>query len=250
MKKQPHILGIIPARFQSMRFPGKPLVMIQGKSMLQRVYEQASKVSSFSKLVIATDDIRIIEHADTFGAPALMTSSSHQSGTDRCGEVINTLNEAFDIAVNIQGDEPFIQPNQIEIVIKLISNSEVQIATLIKQITGTAEEINSHLKNSNVVKVVTDLSGKALYFSRSPIPGKKQDEAFHAIYYKHIGLYAYKTETLKQLVNLNQTMLEKTESLEQLRWLSHGFHIHTAETEYESFGIDSPEDLENIAHFS
>lgn len=233
-------LGIIPARFASTRFPGKPLALIGGKTMIERVYAQCQK-SSLTDIIVATDDERIYDHVKSFGQ-VIMTSTHHQSGTDRCQEVIEKLPKTYDYVINIQGDEPFIDPAQINLLYSLL-NGETEIATLIKKI-----ENPEHLFNSNVVKVVKGVTNQALYFSRSPIPfvrGKSEkDWLFNQTFYKHIGLYAYRTDVLKRISALKPSALEKAESLEQLRWLENGYSILTAETEIETFGIDSPEDLE------
>lgn len=246
------VAGIIPARYASTRFPGKPLAMISGVSMIERVYKQVSACSLINAAVVATDDQRIFEHVKNFGGRVIMTSPNHQSGTDRIGEAIHKLagvGEKFDIAVNIQGDEPFIQPAQIEKVIGLFSHSHTQIATLIKKI-----ETEEELFNPNVVKVVTDKNGKAMLFSRSPIPyiRGQQEKTWidkHS-FYKHIGIYAYQTQILEQLVKLEPAPGELAESLEQLRWLWNGYAIYTETTEFETFGIDTPEDLSKLTNNS
>jgi len=238
-------LGVIPARYASSRFPGKPLVMIQGKSMIMRVFEQACKSSSLTKVIVATDDERIFNHVKESGGEVLMTSDLHISGTSRISEVVETLSNQgikFDVIVNIQGDEPFIDPTQIDLAVSLFAKPEVQIATLIKKIDN-----NEDIFNPNVVKVVTDISDKALYFSRSAIPflrGIDQNEWIkHHTYFRHIGLYAYRYEILKSIVGLESSPQELAESLEQLRWLWHGYSIFTAITDIETIGIDTPEDL-------
>ena len=246
------VAGIIPARYASTRFPGKPLAMISGMSMIERVYKQGSACSLINTVVVATDDQRISEHVKSFGGRVIMTSSNHQSGTDRIGETLNILSaagEKFDIAVNIQGDEPFIQPAQIEKVISLFGQAHTQIATLIKKI-----ESDEELFNPNVVKVVTDKNGRAMLFSRSPIPYVRgQQESMWAgkhSFYKHIGIYAYQTQILEQLVKLAPAPGELAESLEQLRWLWNGYTIYTETTEFETFGIDTPEDLSKLTNNS
>ena len=239
-------LGVIPARFASTRFPGKPLVMIDGKSMIMRVYEQASKCASINRVIVATDDERIFEHVKAFGGEVMMTSENHVSGTSRLGEVVDTLSSAgnhpFDVIVNIQGDEPFIDPIQIGQVVSLFKNPEVNISTLIRQIGATED-----LLNPNVVKVVVDSKGKALYFSRSPIPfyrGSAQDSWLNEYnYYRHIGLYAFRASELNAILSLPPAPPEAAESLEQLRWIYHGYSIYTAVTDIENIGIDAPEDL-------
>lgn len=236
------ILGVIPARFASTRFPGKPLVDIAGKTMVQRVYEQVKKATLVSEVVVATDDVRIMDHVQSFGGKAVMTSATHPSGTDRCFEAYQLMNDEFNYVINIQGDEPFIRPEQIDLLAALL-NGETYIATLVKELKD-----QESLFNANVVKAVVSLSGKALYFSRSPIPharNSKEDVwlSQHK-YFKHIGMYAYRTDVLEALTKLPVSPLEKTESLEQLRWLDNGYEILTTETKSETIGIDTPEDLQ------
>jgi len=242
-----NFVGIIPARYASTRFPGKPLAMIDGKSMIQRVYEQSCKANVLSEVWIATDDNRIESHIKSFGGKVMLTSPNHKSGTERCNEVIQRLqtdtpSRLFDVAINIQGDEPFIQPEQIEKVASCFSNPEVEIATLIKKISDKTE-----LFNPNVVKVITANDKKALYFSRQPIPFLRgmpeNDWLTHHTYFKHIGIYAYRTETLRKLTMLAPSPLEIAESLEQLRWLENAYHIYTKQTDFESFSVDTPDDL-------
>lgn len=239
------ILAIIPARYASTRFPGKPLVEINGKTMIQRVYEQVQKVSNPLEIVIATDDNRIFEHAKSFGANVIMTSEKHPSGTDRCYEAYLKLNTYYDAIINIQGDEPFIKPEQIEQLMNCFEDENTEIATLKKKITDI-----TLVENPNIVKVVTDNSGFAMYFSRSPIPHVRNEPKSNWLqntdFYKHIGVYGYKAEILKKITQLIPSNLELTESLEQLRWLENGFKIKVAETTFESIGIDTPEDLEKI----
>ena len=237
------VLGVIPARYASTRFPGKPLVDIQGKTMIQRVYEQAMKATSLSKVIVATDDERIFNHVKSFKGEVMMTSNVHQSGTDRCAEVINQLlSEAFDAVVNIQGDEPFINPSQIDSVVEVLKKEQFMIATLVKRIYTEGV-----IHNPNIVKAVFSSEGKALYFSRSPIPYLRNipiDEWLSkGEFYKHIGLYAYKSSVLKEIALLPPSRLEQLESLEQLRWLENGYAIGIAETNLETIGIDTPEDL-------
>ena len=243
-------LGIIPSRFASTRFPGKPLAIIDGKSMIQRVYEQAKKSEALSKVVIATEDESIKNHAEAFGAEVIMTSSFHKSGTDRCYEVVNILTNSdkqnrFDVIINIQGDEPFINPEQIDLLSKCFIDANTQIATLVKKVKTMDE-----LFNSNVVKVIIDKNKKALYFSRSVIPfirGKEEISWLDSyVYFKHIGIYAYRENVLENVTKLQQSSLEIAESLEQLRWLENGYSIQTEITDYESFAIDTPEDLLTI----
>lgn len=239
------ILGVIPARFASTRFPGKPLIDIGGKTMIQRVYEQACKAIALSKVIIATDDERIYNHAIAIGANVVMTSTLHQSGTDRCAEVVAQQIEVYDAVINIQGDEPFIHPEQINELAQCFANSATQIATLVKKITTTED-----LKSNTVMKVALTNSLQTLYFSRNAIPymrGTPIDEWLqHATYYKHIGIYGFRTATLQAVTALAPSTLELTESLEQLRWLQNDYKIQVAITELESVSIDTPEDLLKI----
>ena len=234
-------IGIIPARFASTRFPGKPLVDIAGKSMIQRVYEQALKAKSLSKVVIATDDERIADEVKRFGGEFVFTSSQHQSGTDRCAEVIDKI-PGFDIVINIQGDEPFIEPSQIDLLASCFIEDKVQLATLIKPIQS-----QESIYNPNSPKVVIDVNGRAMYFSRSPIPFIRNGEpgvwAEKHQFYKHIGIYGYRTKSLKEITKLPPSSLEIAESLEQLRWIENGFYIQTKVTDLETVAIDTPEDL-------
>lgn len=238
------ILGIIPARYASSRFPGKPLADICGTSMIQRVYEQAKKAKTLSDVVIATDDSRIEEHVLAFGGNVIRTATTHQSGTDRCAEVIN-LTPDFDAVINIQGDEPLINPEQIDLIGRKLTSVGVSIATLVKRINSLDE-----LHNSNTPKVVCGLNGVAIYFSRQAIPYVRAAEESqwleNSTFYKHIGIYGYQTATLKQLAALHPTPLEQTECLEQLRWLENGYTIHTVETTLETQAVDTPEDLLKI----
>ena len=245
-------VGVIPARYASTRFPGKPLVMIKGMSMIERVYRQASRGNLLSAVIVATDDARIAGHVAVFGGRVIMTSPHHPSGTDRIAETMRILagnGEHYDIAVNIQGDEPTIRPEQIESVVSLFSNSETRIATLIKVIKKTED-----LFNPNVVKVLTDKSGKALLFSRSPIPHIRQhpDDEWTSVFtfYRHIGIYAYLTQTLQDISGLPPAPPETAESLEQLRWLWNGYSIQTNITDFETIGIDTPEDLSKLTNIA
>jgi len=236
------VLGVIPSRYASSRFPGKPLVDINGKSMVQRVYLQAQKAKSIDKVIVATDDQRIFDHVKSWGGEVVMTSSEHPSGTDRCREVMEKQNLSYDVVVNIQGDEPYINPSQIEDVVKLFDNTETQIASLAKKITTFKE-----LFSPNTVKVIIGENEKALYFSRAAIPylrGVDLEEYLNnATFFKHIGLYAYRAETLTKITELPMSDLEKSESLEQLRWLSAGFQINMGITTIEGLSVDTPEDL-------
>ncbi|MCS3556338.1 MULTISPECIES: 3-deoxy-manno-octulosonate cytidylyltransferase [Sphingobacterium] len=238
------VIGIIPARYASSRFPGKPLVDIGGKSMIQRVYEQVKNTSCLHEVIVATDDDRIAEHVKSFAGNVIMTASSHQSGTDRCAEVIAKVS-GFDIVINIQGDEPFINPLQIELLASCFDKEETQIATLVKKI-HTEDE----LFNVNIPKVVRNIAGQAIYFSRQTIPYLRGIEQKNWLskhsYFKHIGIYGYRTDVLKELTQLPISILEETEALEQLRWIEHGYTIQTAETEHETIAVDTQEDLERI----
>ncbi|MCX6268124.1 MAG: 3-deoxy-manno-octulosonate cytidylyltransferase [Bacteroidetes bacterium] len=244
------ILGIIPARYGSSRFPGKPLALINGKTMIQRVYEQAVRCRNLARVMVATDSEMIFENVCSFHGNVLMTGEHHNSGTERCAEVLEKLNQAgeeYDYVINIQGDEPFINPEQISQLAGCFNNPQTRLATLIKRISSQ-EELASH----NVVKVVVDTDGYAMLFSRSMIPffrGRVQQEWLSAMtYYKHIGIYGYEHSALRQIVALPVSELELAESLEQLRWLDHGYKIKTQITEYESIAIDSPDDLLKITN--
>jgi len=239
---------VIPARYASTRFPGKPLADIGGKSMIQRVYEQAQKAKSIAAVYVATDDVRIAEHVQIFGGNVVMTALTHQSGTDRCEEATQKVEAEEikpDIVVNIQGDEPFIQPQQIDVLVALFERKETQIATLVKPI-----EKEAVLWDVNKPKVVRGENGNALYFSRQCIPylrnTPKSDWLQSHTFFKHIGVYAYRRPTLQQITQLSPSLLEQAESLEQLRWLENGFSIQTAVTHFESPSVDTPEDLEVI----
>lgn len=240
------ILGIIPARFASSRFPGKPLADIGGKSMIQRVYEQALKAKSLSKVVVATDDSRIFDHVIGFGGEAYMTAENHPSGTDRCFEALQKAggSSKFDYIINIQGDEPFIDPETIEQMAKLL-DFKTEIATAVKKISDYET-----LFDPNVVKAVLTMRKQCLYFSRQTVPYVRGHEPEtwleHADFYKHIGLYAYRNDVLEQISHLPPSPLENTEKLEQLRWLGYGYKIYATITNYESIGVDTPEDLEKL----
>ncbi|MDR1553670.1 MAG: 3-deoxy-manno-octulosonate cytidylyltransferase [Prevotellaceae bacterium] len=236
--------GIIPARFASTRFPGKPLADIFGKPMIQHVYEKSQKV--FEIVYAATDDKRIFDAVVNFGGKAVMTSDKHKSGTDRCAEAVEIIqkqmNRTIDVAVNIQGDEPFIAEEQLRAIKKLFDNDETQIATLIKPFAD-----NEDIFNPNSPKVVVSKADEALFFSRSAIPfvrgSEKENWQKQFTFFKHIGLYAYRTEILKKLAALPQGNLENAESLEQLRWLENGYKIKVARTDIENYAIDTPDDL-------
>jgi 3-deoxy-manno-octulosonate cytidylyltransferase (CMP-KDO synthetase) len=238
------LLIIIPARYASTRFPGKPLAMIGDKTMIQRVYEQAQASSLADQVVVATDDARIYDHVVVFGGKVVMTAHHHLSGTDRCAEVAGLFPTA-EWVVNVQGDEPFIQAEQIDLLCRTLTAAKGGIATLAKKITQ--EQL---LFDTNCVKVVCSQQGEALYFSRHPIPfirGVEQAEWLtKSLHFKHIGLYGFRREILLELAELPPAPLELAESLEQLRWLDHGYRIAVGITELETVGIDTPEDLLNI----
>ena len=237
-------LGIIPARYASTRFPGKPLADLAGKPVIQRVYEQVTGL--LDDIVVATDDERIFQTVQMFGGKSVMTSSNHRSGTDRCYEAMTAIGGNFDVVINIQGDEPFIKPSQIELLKACFEDEKTQIATLVKPFPADADfEV---LFNPNTPKVILNANREAIYFSRSIIPyirGKKSAEWINSfVFYKHIGIYAYKSEVLGQITALPQSALELAESLEQLRWIENGSTIKAGITDEETIGIDTPEDLE------
>ena len=242
-------IGIIPARYASTRFPAKPLAVLGGKPVIQRVYEQVSGI--FDEAYVATDDERIEAAVKAFGGKVVMTSPNHKSGTDRCYEAFTKVGGGYDVVVNIQGDEPFIQPSQLEAVKACFQDPTTQIATLVKPFT--ADDGFVALENVNSPKVVVNANMNALYFSRSIIPyqrnADKQDWLAGHTYYKHIGLYAYRAEVLKEITSLPQSSLELAESLEQLRWLENGYTIKVGVTQVETIGIDTPEDLERAEEF-
>jgi 3-deoxy-manno-octulosonate cytidylyltransferase (CMP-KDO synthetase) len=237
-----NILGIIPARYASSRFPGKPLADMLGQSMIQRVYHQVKKSKALKHVIVATDDQRIFDHVLSFGGTACMTSENHPSGTDRCFEALKNQKEKFDFAINIQGDEPFIDPGQIDLLCSSLS-TPTELATLIQKI-ATLDQLHS----VGEAKVVINKDREAIYFSRSPIPFVQKAEAKDwmnkTTFYRHVGLYAYRADVLEKITKLAPSLLEKAESLEQLRWIENGFKIKTVETEMEeSICIDTPEDL-------
>lgn len=236
------ILGVIPARFGSTRFPGKALADLGGKPMIQHVYERCRHASRLADVVVATDHPAIQNAVRAFGGDVCMTSDQHPSGTDRCREVVQGWQSGYDYVINIQGDEPFIAPAQIDLLAQL-ADGRTELATLIKKITSPEQ-----LHNPNVVKAVVNRNGDALYFSRAALPHVRAiapDEWLqHHTYYKHIGMYAYRTDVLDAITTLPVSSLEKAESLEQLRWLQNGFVVRTMVTELETIGIDTPEDLD------
>jgi 3-deoxy-manno-octulosonate cytidylyltransferase (CMP-KDO synthetase) len=234
------VVALIPARFGSTRFPGKPLADIDGRSMIEHVYRRAESASSVSEVIVATDDLRIATRVSDFGGRVRLTKPTHQSGTDRLAEVVAKID--CDIAVNVQGDEPLIDPRAIDQAIApLLDDPTVQMTTLYKRITQASE-----LADPNVVKVVVDRGGYALYFSRAPIPYIRDPRGGWPPLYRHIGLYAYRRSVLLVLAGLDPTPLERAERLEQLRALEHGIRIKAVETPYDSLSVDTPDDLEAV----
>jgi 3-deoxy-manno-octulosonate cytidylyltransferase (CMP-KDO synthetase) len=238
------ILGIIPARYASTRFPAKALADIGGKSMIQRVYEQSSKATQLSQIIVATDDERIFDHVHQFGGKAVMTSENHQSGTDRCFEALVKNGGSFDYVINIQGDEPFISPEPINSLAEAL-DGKTELATLVKVIDS--QDI---LCNINVPKAVLNKRQEVLYFSRQTIPYLRGVEMEHWMehhtFYKHIGIYAYRVDVLEEITKLEVSSLEKAEALEQLRWLENGYSIKAVITTDDSHGVDTPEDLDRV----
>ena len=239
-------MAIIPARYASTRFPGKPLAVLGGKTVIQRVYEQVSSV--LEEVYVATDDQRIYDCVTGFGGRAVMTREDHKSGTDRIEEAVEKIHSSADVIINVQGDEPFIQPSQIKTLMSLFDDPDTQIGTL-----GKLFESIEAVENPNSPKIVTDNRGFALYFSRSVIPyirGKERKEWFGEYpFLKHLGIYAYRRKVLKEVTLLPQSSLEKAESLEQLRWLQNGYRIRVGLTDVETVGIDTPEDLQRAEEF-
>jgi 3-deoxy-manno-octulosonate cytidylyltransferase (CMP-KDO synthetase) len=241
------ILGIIPARYASTRFPGKPLADIGGKTMIQRVYEQAQQ--ALPLVYVATDDERIAAAVEAFEGNVIMTSATHRSGTDRCAEAAAKIrldrNTNFEIIINIQGDEPFIAPEQLQQLTKCISSPDTQIATLVKRFAPDED-----IFHPNTPKVVLNADSEAIYFSRSAIPyvrnAPHNEWSRQAPFYKHVGLYAYRTAALMQLARLQPSALELAENLEQLRWIENGFRIKAAITESPTYAVDTPEDLQRF----
>lgn len=235
------IAGLIPVRFNSTRFPGKPLAKIGDKSMIERVYERA-KSSLLDLIMVATDDSRIADHVKSFGGNVIMTSDQHTSGTDRCAEVAEKLKNDYQTIINIQGDEPFIKPEQINTVADLISQKEVQIATLVRPALKVEE-----VENQNLVKAVLDKGGKAIYFSRLPVPFYKDRILFaERKYFIHTGIYGYKIETLLEITKIQDSYLEQAESLEQLRWIENGYSVFARISDFPTYAVDIPEDIENL----
>ncbi|MBQ1981339.1 MAG: 3-deoxy-manno-octulosonate cytidylyltransferase [Alistipes sp.] len=242
-------IAIIPARYASTRFPGKPLAMLGGKPVIQRVWEQVSSVVDAA--VVATDDERIAQAVESFGGRAIMTSPNHKSGTDRCWEAYQKQGEEFDVVINVQGDEPFIAHSQLRAIMACFEDENTDIATLVKPFAE--EDGLSALENPNSPKVVLDNDSCAVYFSRSVIPYlrgmEREDWLKHHTFYKHIGMYAFRRDVLGEVTALPQSTLEKAESLEQLRWLENGYKIGVGISDVETVGIDTPEDLERAEEF-
>ena len=239
------IVGIIPARYASSRFPGKPLIDIKGKSMIQRVYEQAKKSTLLDRVVVATDDARIFNHVKNFGGDVVMTASDHPSGTDRCMDALLKLKEDYNYVINLQGDEPFIEPEQVDELAAVLQDGTTELAT--QMIAVDSYEM---LFDKGEVKIVLNKNNEALYFSRMVIPfikGVDEKEWHkHHQYFRHVGMYAYRKDILQKITQLPVSSLEKAESLEQLRWIENGFTIKCVVTKYESHCIDTPEDVEKV----
>ncbi len=239
------IVAIIPARYASTRYPGKPLIDINGRTMIERVYEQVSKAKLISKVVVATDDQRIFDHVRSFGGEVLMTAEHHPSGTDRCRDALLQLKEDYQYVINVQGDEPFIDPQQIDELAAVLQDGTTELAT--QMIAVDSYEM---LFDRGEVKIVLNTNNEALYFSRMVIPfikGVEEKEWHkHHAYYRHVGMYAYRRDVLEKITELPVSSLEKAESLEQLRWLENGFKIKCVETKFDSHCIDTPEDVEKV----
>ena len=249
MDKALKFIVLIPARYASTRFPAKPLALLGGKPVIQRVYEQVTKV--VSSVAVATDDERIASAVESFGGRAIMTSPNHQSGTDRCWEAYKKVGEEFDVVINVQGDEPFIAESQLRAIMECFNDEKTDIATLVKPFSE-ADGIEA-LENPNSPKVVLDKESRAIYFSRSVIPYlrgvEREDWLKQHTFYKHIGMYAFRSEVLREITSLPQSSLELAEKLEQLRWLENGYKIGVGISDVETVGIDTPEDLERAEEF-
>jgi 3-deoxy-manno-octulosonate cytidylyltransferase (CMP-KDO synthetase) len=249
MDKALKFIVLIPARYASTRFPAKPLALLGGKPVIQRVYEQVAKV--VSSVAVATDDERIAEAVESFGGRAIMTSPDHQSGTDRCWEAYQKVGEEYDVVINVQGDEPFIAESQLRAIKECFEDEKTDIATLVKPFSE-ADGIEA-LENPNSPKVVLDKESRAIYFSRSVIPYlrgvEREDWLKQHTFYKHIGMYAFRSEVLREITSLPQSPLELSEKLEQLRWLENGYKIGVGISDVETVGIDTPEDLERAEEF-
>lgn len=251
MQNSMRFIGIIPARYASTRFPGKPLADLCGKTVIQRVYEQVKDV--LDEVYVATDDERIVAAVKNFGGNVVTTSADHKSGTDRCREAYEKTGKGYDVVINIQGDEPFIHPSQIESLKRcFLDNEGTQLATLVKPF-GENDDVEATLFNPNSPKVALNKMDEAVYFSRSVIPYQRnvprQEWLKHHVYYKHIGLYAYRADVLREITQLPQSSLELAESLEQLRWIENGYTIKVAKSNIETIGIDTPEDLAHAVEY-
>jgi 3-deoxy-manno-octulosonate cytidylyltransferase (CMP-KDO synthetase) len=240
------IVAIIPARYASTRFPGKALAQVLGKSMIRRVYEQVKKCSKLDDVVVATDDERIAAHVRSFGGKVVITSSDHASGTDRCHEALQQLSTSYEYVINVQGDEPFIAPEQVDELASVLIDGSIELATQMIPVVSSQE-----LFDKGEVKIVLNAHDEALYFSRMPIPYLKGvpevEWHTHHRYYRHVGMYAYRRDVLEKIAQLPVSALERAESLEQLRWLENGFRIRCVATRWESHCIDTPEDLERVS---
>ena len=249
MDKSLRFIAIIPARYASTRFPAKPLALLGGKPVIQRVYEQVTGV--ISSAVVATDDERIAEVVKSFGGQVVMTSPNHKSGTDRCWEAYQKLGEAYDVVINVQGDEPFIAHSQLKAIMECFEDENTDIATLVKPFVES--DGLAALENPNSPKVVLDSESRAIYFSRSVIPylrGVEPEQWLSShTFYKHIGMYAFRSDVLGKITSLPQSTLELAESLEQLRWLENGYKIGVGISDVETVGIDTPEDLQRAEEF-
>lgn len=249
MDKALKFIVLIPARYASTRFPAKPLALLGGKPVIQRVYEQVTKI--VSSVAVATDDERIASAVESFGGRAIMTSPNHQSGTDRCWEAYQKVGEEFDVVINVQGDEPFIAESQLRAIMECFNDEKTDIATLVKPFSE-ADGIEA-LENPNSPKVVLEKESRAIYFSRSVIPYlrgvEREDWLKQHTFYKHIGMYAFRSEVLREITSLPQSPLELAEKLEQLRWLENGYKIGVGISDVETVGIDTPEDLERAEEF-
>ena len=252
------VIGIIPARYGSSRLVGKPLLDIAGKTMIRRVYERAILAKKLSKVIVATDHHDIFMECEQYQIPVMMTSDNHLNGTERCGEVVSLLDEPFDIIINIQGDEPFIHNESIDELVTIFEDkSDAQIGTLIKKVHVKVLDIDRSISNPSLIKVVTDMNDKALYFSRSLIPHCREiDKCNYSDrleFKQHIGMYGFRFSIFNELLKLEESYLEKSEKLEQLRWLENGYSIYVAETNYESKSIDTVEDynyvINNISNY-
>lgn len=237
------ILGVIPARFASSRFPGKPLIDLNGQTMIERVYKGALKSKQINMLVVATDDTRIFEEVQRFGGRAIMTKTTHQTGTDRCAEVLSHFPD-HDVVINIQGDEPLVNAEQLDELLSAFNDKQVQIATIVNPGVTVAD-----LQNVNRIKVLSDAMQNAIYFSRSPLPNMHYAPSPDFPWLRHIGLYAYRSQTLSHLAQLQPCALEKAESLEQLRWLYYGYQIRLVSSTIETPNIDVPDDVEKVLPF-